>query len=126
MESATERRTTQDTPVFAALPSFTDAASAIRALGGVALIQAVMLAGTMAAVVLSAGRLPALDALMQEGAAGLVGAGLTISLTGTLCCQMLAWGRRRSLLPAEEPVVPRSRFGRMLRRARGRRRAMVT
>ena len=121
MESAAE-----DTPVLTELPSFTDAASAIRALGGTALIQAVMLAGWAAAVMLSAGRLPALDALMREGAAGLVGAGLTISLTGTLCCRMLAWGRRRSLAPAEEPVVPRSRIGRMLHRMRGRPRAPVT
>ncbi|HEY4174848.1 MAG TPA: SPFH domain-containing protein [Rhodopila sp.] len=43
------------------------------------------------------GRSPALDALLHQGAAGLAGAALLISLTGTLACILIARGRQRTL-----------------------------
>ncbi|MDR3538089.1 MAG: SPFH domain-containing protein [Acetobacteraceae bacterium] len=114
-------------PELAALPAFADAAAAIRALGQVAVVQAGMLAVLLlpAAFLIAArpGRSPNLDAMVHAGAGGLIGGALTVSLTGTLCCLLLAWGRRRSLRAAPTAAPPVAPL-RIARWRRGRRAAL--
>ena len=98
----THQNTDTAEPDLATLPAFADSGGAIRPLGQVATFQTVALAMLLAGAFLIEGRpgqSAALDALLQEGAAGLVGAGLAISLTGTLACLLLAVGRRRTIQP---------------------------
>jgi regulator of protease activity HflC (stomatin/prohibitin superfamily) len=111
-------------PDLLSLPAFADAGLAIRPLGQVATLQAAALALLLAGaffVQSRPGQSPALDALLQEGAAGLVGAALMLSLTGTLACLLLAWGRRRTIRPQSQSQPVRSR--RFLRNWPGARRA---
>jgi regulator of protease activity HflC (stomatin/prohibitin superfamily) len=84
--------------------AFADAGGTTRKLVQVAAIQAALLMFLAAAAVLTQlrpGRSPSLDAVLREGAPGVVGAGLLISLTGTLTCLLIAWGRGHSF-----PVRP--------------------
>ena len=83
-----------------ALAAFADAGGAMRKLLQVAAVQTAALLLLLAAAILTRhlpGRSPALDALLHDGAAGLVGAALLISLTGTLACLLIARGRRLTL-----------------------------
>jgi regulator of protease activity HflC (stomatin/prohibitin superfamily) len=83
-----------------ALAAFADAGGAMRKLLQVAAVQTAALLLLLAAAIPTRnlpGRSPSLDALLHEGAAGLVGAALLISLTGTLACLLIARGRRRTL-----------------------------
>ena len=95
------------------LAAFVDATGAMRRLLPVAAVQGAGLAlllGTALLIQSRPGSSPALDALLHEGAAGLVGAALTISLTASLVCLLLAWGRRRTLrrhTPGRLPMVTR-------------------
>ncbi len=111
-------------PDLLALPAFADASAALRPLTQVAALQAALLALLLAGAFLTAaqpGRTPVLDTLLQRGDAGLVGAALVLSLTGTFACMLLVWGRRRTVLPrlAPKPAVPPRFF---LRRWLSRRR----
>ena len=82
------------------LAAFTDALRAIRTLFQVAAVQIAALLFLLPAALLTRhfpNRWPALDALLHQGMAGLVGAALLISLTGTLACLLIVGGRRRTL-----------------------------
>jgi regulator of protease activity HflC (stomatin/prohibitin superfamily) len=85
---------------LAALPAFAAARGAMHRLLQVAVAQIAALLLLMAAALLTQhlpGRSPALDALLHDGTAGLVGAALLTSLTGTLACLLIARARRRTL-----------------------------
>jgi regulator of protease activity HflC (stomatin/prohibitin superfamily) len=100
-----------------ALAAFADAGGAMRKLLQVAAVQTAALLLLLAAAILTRhlpGRSAALDALLHEGAAGLIGASLLISLTGTLACLLIARGRRLTLnltarLAAAEPAADAKR-----------------
>jgi regulator of protease activity HflC (stomatin/prohibitin superfamily) len=99
------------------LTAFADAGGAVRTLVRVAAVQIVGLLLLVSAAVTTLrmpGRSPGLDALLHQGAAGLVGAALLISLTGTLACLLVARGRGRTLLGGDRVVRWRFfRFGRL-------------
>jgi regulator of protease activity HflC (stomatin/prohibitin superfamily) len=101
------------------LTAFADAGGAVRTLVPVAAVQVVGLLLLVSAAVTTrrlSGRSPALDALLHQGAAGLVGAALLISLTGTLACLLIAHGRGRTL--GWDPIGRRRIFRRVLRSGR--------
>jgi regulator of protease activity HflC (stomatin/prohibitin superfamily) len=90
------------------LAAFADAGGAMRTLFQVAAVQFVALLLLLSAAFATwhwPGRSLVLDALVHEGAAGLTGAALLISLTGTLACLLIVLGRQRTLDPA--PAVRR-------------------
>jgi regulator of protease activity HflC (stomatin/prohibitin superfamily) len=95
------------------LTAFSDAAGAVRTLLQVSAVQFVallLLISATFATRASPGRSPALDALLHQGTAGLVGAALLISLTGTLACLLITRARRRTLTarPTRLPPVTRA------------------
>ena len=100
-----------------ALAAFADAGGAIRKLLQVAAVQTAALLLLLAAAIPTRhlpGHSPALDALLHEGAAGLVGAALLTSLTGTLACLLIVRGRRLTLnlsarLSQAEPAADANR-----------------
>jgi regulator of protease activity HflC (stomatin/prohibitin superfamily) len=106
-----------------ALAAFTDAGGAMRKLLQVAAVQTVALLLLLAAAIparLLPGRSPALGALLHDGAAGLVGAALLISLTATLVCLLIARGRRLTLTPSgrSAEAAPAADANRPLKRKR--------
>lgn len=101
--------TADDGVDLTAVASFTDAVGVMRKLLQVAILQILAVALLLLAAFLTQrlpGRSPALDTLLNDGSAGLVGSALMISLTATLACLMLVWGRGRTLT-ARGPSVSR-------------------
>jgi regulator of protease activity HflC (stomatin/prohibitin superfamily) len=104
---------TDATVDLTALTAFADGGGAVRTLLQVAAVQSVALLLVISAAFAtraSPGRSPALDALLHQGAAGLTGAALLISLTGTLACLLVAHARCRTLTarPTRLPPVTRA------------------
>lgn len=92
---------TADKAVLTSLPAFADAKGVMRLVAQAAVLQAVFLLLLLASsewVRFHAGRLPVLDTFLRAGTVGALGAALTLALTATLVCFLLAWGRYRTLL----------------------------
>ncbi len=80
-------------------PAFADAGAVMRVLAQVASLQAAVLGLLLAATFLTQanpGHIPVLDTLLRQGAPGIIGGGLVVSLSATLCCMLLTWGRGRA------------------------------
>jgi regulator of protease activity HflC (stomatin/prohibitin superfamily) len=87
-----------DTPL-ASLPAFADARRVMRLITRVAIVQAIFLVCLIlpgAWAQHDPGRQPTLDAFLRSGTIGAVSGALAVSLTATLVCLLLAWGRDRS------------------------------
>jgi regulator of protease activity HflC (stomatin/prohibitin superfamily) len=81
-------------------PSLANLDAVTRVLARTAAVQALELCLLIAAALLTqahAGQFPVLDTLLRQGAHGLIGAGLAISLTATLCCTLLIAAKRRAV-----------------------------
>jgi regulator of protease activity HflC (stomatin/prohibitin superfamily) len=71
----------------------------MRTLVQITCVQIACLASLLAGVFITRthpAQLPVLDALLHQGAAGLIGAGLVTSISGTLCCVLITWARGRA------------------------------
>jgi regulator of protease activity HflC (stomatin/prohibitin superfamily) len=82
-------------------PAFTDAASVTRTLAQVTAVQSAGLCLILAASFLARAypmHTRALAALLHNGAAGIVGGGIATSLSGTLCCLLVARARAMTVL----------------------------
>ncbi len=82
-------------------PAFSDAASVTRTLAHVTVVQSAGLGLILAASFLTQAypmHTRALVALLHNGAAGIVGGSIATSLSGTLCCLLLARARATTFL----------------------------
>jgi regulator of protease activity HflC (stomatin/prohibitin superfamily) len=82
------------------LPAFADARGIMRMLGRIAVLQGLFLLLAVGLAIWAHhhfGRMPALDAFLRAGTLGALGGALALSMTGTLACLLLAWGRHRTL-----------------------------
>jgi regulator of protease activity HflC (stomatin/prohibitin superfamily) len=83
------------------LSAFADAKGIMRMLGRIAVLQGLFLLLVVGLAIWTHhhfGRVPALDAFLRAGTLGALGGALAISLTATLACLLLAWGRHRTFL----------------------------
>ena len=101
-----------DNPAAFPPAGLADAGAVLRVLAQIAGVQTAAVGLLLAAVFLTEAnpaRLPALNTMLRQGAAGIVGGGLVVSLTGTLCCLLLTWGRYQTFRESTGITAARGR-----------------